>query len=51
MAKSMDIHEGVVGITLGALEAAHAGDLANQAEEGVGFGIPPAEAHELTIEV
>ena len=82
MAKFMDVHEGMVGITPEALKAAHAGDLAIQAEEGVSFehawadptsgkvfclseapsaeaiqrihtrnGIPPAEIHELTMEV
>lgn len=82
MAKFMDVHEGMVGITPEALRAAHEGDLAIQAEEGVSFehawadpvtgkvfclseapsaeaiqrihtrnGIPPAEIHELTMEV
>ncbi len=82
MAKFMDVHEGMVGITPDALRAAHEGDLAIQADEGVSFehawadpvsgkvfclseapsaeaiqrihtrnGIPPAEIHELTMEV
>ena len=82
MTKYMDVHEGMVGITPEALLAAHQGDLAIQAEEGVDFqhawadpvsgkvfclseapsaeaiqrihtrnGIPPAEIHELTMEV
>jgi len=82
MAKFMDVHEGMVGITPEALKEAHAGDLAIQDEEGVNFehawadpvsgkvfclseapsaeaiqriharnGIPPAEIHELTMEV
>jgi hypothetical protein len=37
MPKFMDVHEGMVGITPDALTAAHAGDLAIQAEEGVSF--------------
>ncbi len=37
MPKSMDVHEGMVGITQEALVAAHAGDLAIQADEGVSF--------------
>jgi hypothetical protein len=82
MPKFMDVHEGMVGVTSDALLAAHQGDLAIQAEEGVDFqhawadpvsgkvfclseapsadaiqrihtrnGIPPAEIHELTLEV
>jgi hypothetical protein len=82
VAKFMDVHEGMVGVTPEALAEAHAGDLAIQADEGVTFehawadpvsgkvfclseapsaeaiqrihtrnGIPPAEIHELKIEV
>ncbi len=82
MAKFMDIHKGMVGITPEALKAAHEGDLALQGEENVSFdhawadpvsgtvfcistgpnadaiqrvhtknGIPPAEIHEITMEV
>ena len=82
MPKFMDVHHGMVGITAEALVAAHAGDLAIQADEGVNFehawadpesgnvfclseapsaeavqrihtrnGIPPAEIHEITMEV
>ena len=82
MPKFMDIHEGMVGITPEQLKAAHQGDLAIQADEGVSFdhawadpasgkvfcistgpsaeavqkihtrnGIPPAEIHEITMEV
>jgi hypothetical protein len=82
MPKFMDVHEGMVGVTADALLAAHQGDLAIQADEGVDFqhawadpvsgkvfclseapsaeaiqkihtrnGIPPAEIHELTLEV
>ena len=35
--KYMDVHDGMVGITPEALTAAHAADLAIQAEEGVSF--------------
>jgi hypothetical protein len=82
MPKFMDVHHGMVGITAEALIAAHASDLAIQADEGVNFehawadpesgnvfclseapsadavqrihtrnGIPPAEIHELSLEV
>jgi hypothetical protein len=82
VAKFMDIHTGMVGITPEALKAAHEGDLAIQADEGVSFdhawadpdsgyvfcistapsaeavqkihtrnGIPPAEIHEIRMEV
>ncbi len=82
MAKFMDVHEGMVGITPEELRAAHEGDLAIQGDEGVSFehawadpvsgkvfclseapsaeaiqrihtrnGIPPAEIHQLTMEV
>jgi hypothetical protein len=37
MPKFMDVHHGMVGITAEALVAAHAGDLAIQADEGVSF--------------
>jgi hypothetical protein len=37
MSKFMDVHHGFVGITPDALAAAHAGDLAIQADEGVSF--------------
>ena len=37
MPKFMDVHHGMVGITAEALVAAHAGDLAIQADEGVNF--------------
>ena len=37
MPKFMDVHEGMVDITPEALAAAHAADLAIQAEEGVSF--------------
>jgi hypothetical protein len=37
MPKFMDVHHGMVGITAEALAAAHAGDLAIQADEGVNF--------------
>ena len=37
MPKFMDVHHGMVGITADALVAAHAGDLAIQADEGVNF--------------
>jgi len=37
MRKFMDIHHGMVGITPDALAAAHANDLAIQAEENVSF--------------
>jgi hypothetical protein len=37
MAKFMDVHRGMVGITADALVKAHAGDLAIQADEQVNF--------------
>ena len=37
MSKFMDVHHEMVGITMEALAAAHAGDLAIQADEGVSF--------------
>lgn len=37
MATYMDVHEGFVGVTQEQFEAAHAADLAIQAEEGVSF--------------
>ncbi len=37
MAKFMDVHHGMAGVTLEALAKAHAGDLAIQAEEQVSF--------------
>jgi Protein of unknown function (DUF4242) len=37
MATFMDVHEGFVGVTQEQFEAAHALDLAIQAEEGVSF--------------
>ena len=37
MARFMDVHEGFVGITQEQFEAAHAADLAIQAEEGVSY--------------
>ena len=37
MPKFMDVHDGMVGITPEALLAAHQGDLAIQADEGVDF--------------
>lgn len=37
MPKFMDVHEGMVGVTPEALEAAHAADLAIQDDEGVNF--------------
>lgn len=37
MAKFMDVHTGMAGITAEALLAAHQADLAIQAEEGVNF--------------
>jgi hypothetical protein len=37
MPKFMDVHSGFYGTTQQELEAAHAGDLAIQAEEGVNF--------------
>ena len=82
MARFMDVHTGMQGLTLEQLAAAHAGDLALQDEEHVSFehawadpmsgtvfciseapdaeairrvhtrnGIPPAEIHELQLEV
>jgi len=82
MAKFMDVHTGMQGLTLEELAKAHAGDLALQDEEGVSFeqawadpdsgtvfciseapdaeairrvhtknGIPPAEIHELKLQV
>ena len=37
MAKFMDVHHGFEGLTLEQLAAAHAGDLAIQADENVSF--------------
>jgi hypothetical protein len=37
MPKFMDVHEGFVGVTAAQFSAAHARDLAIQAEEGVSF--------------
>ena len=37
MGKFMDVHSGFYGTTQQQLEAAHNGDLAIQAEEGVNF--------------
>lgn len=37
MAKYMDVHQGFVGVTLEDLSAAHARDLAVEADEGVHF--------------
>ena len=37
MSRFMDVHHGFVGVTGDALAAAHAGDLAIQADEGVSF--------------
>ena len=37
MAQFMDVHDGFVGVTREQLEAAHAADLAIEAEEGVHF--------------
>ncbi len=37
MPRFMDVHHGMVGITAEALAAAHAADLAIQADEGVSF--------------
>jgi hypothetical protein len=37
VAKFMDVHRGFEGVTLEALAAAHAGDLAIQADEHVNF--------------
>ena len=37
MKKFMDVHDGFVGVTLEQFEAAHAADLAIEAEEGVHY--------------
>lgn len=37
MTRYMDVHDGLVGVTAEQLEAAHARDLAIEAEEGVHF--------------
>jgi hypothetical protein len=37
MAKFMDVHSGFIGVTADQLAAAHAADLALEAEEGVSF--------------
>lgn len=37
MAQFMDVHEGFVGVTQEQFDAAHAADVAIQAEEGVSF--------------
>lgn len=49
MAKFMDVHHGMVGVTPEALAEAHAGDLAIQADEGVNFEHARADPESGTV--